>query len=324
MQSFWMSAEQLAQLSNELSAAFISPLPAFQLLKIDGPDREKFLQGQITADVGQLTEHHFLRTAHCDAKGKMWGTAVFWQTEETLFWLAFRDELQASLQQFKKYGVFSKASFIDAQADYAVFGIGGQDSAALLAELGYPQPAPGSLQVIADGFLLALAADHFMLVLSHSAAIVLLQTKADKLAAPTRWLAQHIQHGIPFLEQALIGEYIPQQLNLQSLDAISFTKGCYMGQEMVARTKYRGINKRAMYLLSGETDHTPTAGSAIEIALGDTWRRSGVVVNAVNIAGQLQLLAVLPNDITADDQFRLADDEQTSVKLQPLPYSITH
>lgn len=324
MQSFWMSAEQLAQLSNELSDAFVSPLPAFQLLKIDGPDRQKFLQGQITADVTQLTTANFLRTAHCDAKGKMWGTALLWQAGEELFWLAFRDELQASLQQFKKYGVFSKASFIDVQAEFAVFGIGGSDSAALLTALGYQQPATGELQVVQDGFLLALASDHFVLVLSHPAAKALLQAHPDKLAAPTRWLAQQIQHGIPFLEHALIGEYIPQQLNLQALDAISFTKGCYMGQEMVARTKYRGINKRAMYLLAGATDHTPTAGTDVEIALGDHWRRAGVVVNSVNIAGQLQLLAVLPNDISPDDQFRLADDEQTSVKLQPLPYLITH
>lgn len=324
MQSFWISAEQLAQLSNELAAAFVSPLPAFQLLKIEGPDRQKFLQGQITADVDQLTAENFLRTAHCDAKGKMWGTALLWQAGETVFWLAFRDELQASLQQFKKYGVFSKASFTDAQAEYAVFGIGGSDSAALLTALGYPQPASGELHPVNDGFLLGLAPDHFILVLTHPAANQLMHAHPDKLAAPTRWLAQQIQHGIPFLEQAVIGEYIPQQLNLQALDAISFTKGCYMGQEMVARTKYRGINKRAMYLLSAQTDHTPTAGTDIEIALGDNWRRSGVVVNAVNIAGQLQLLAVLPNDISADEQFRLADDEQTSVKLAPLPYSITH
>lgn len=324
MQSFWISAEQLAQLSNELSAAFVSPLPAFQLLKIEGPDRQKFLQGQITADVELLTADNFLRTAHCDAKGKMWGTALLWQAGDTVFWLAFRDELQASVQQFKKYGVFSKASFTDAQAEYAVFGIGGNDSAALLTALGYPQPANGQLQSVSGGFLLGLAPDHFVLVLAHPAANQLMQAHPDKLAAPTRWLAQQIQHGMPFLEQALIGEYIPQQLNLQALDAISFSKGCYMGQEMVARTKYRGINKRAMYLLSGETDHTPPAGTDIEIALGDNWRRSGVVVNAVNIAGHLQLLAVLPNDISADDQFRLADDEQTSVKLTPLPYSITH
>lgn len=324
MQSFWMSAEQLAQLSNDLTTAFISPLPAFQLVTIAGEDRQKFLQGQLTCDVSQLNDNHWLRGAHCDAKGRMWGTAVLWQQAEQIFWLAFRDELHASMAQLKKYAVFSKVTFSDAQQDYAVFGIGGTDSAALLAQLGYPVLSAGQQAAVPSGYLLALAADHFVLVLAHQAAQALLASQAAHLAAPTRWLAQQVAHGIPFLEQALIGEYIPQQLNLQALDAISFSKGCYMGQEMVARTKYRGINKRAMYLLSGETTATPIAGTTVEIALEQNWRRAGVVVNAVNIGGQLQLLAVLPNDISETDQFRLADDGQTSLKLQSLPYTISN
>lgn len=324
MQSFWMSAEQVAQLSNNLSAAFISPLPAFQLVSITGEDRQKFLQGQLTCDVTELNDQHWLRGAHCDAKGRMWGTTLLWQDADRLFWLAFRDELQASMTQLKKYAVFSKVHFADAQQDYAVFGIGGSNSAALLQQLGYPVLTTGQHAQVPDGYLLALAEDHFVLVVSLEAARQLLATQAAHFAAPTRWLAQHIAHGIPFLEQALIGEYIPQQLNLQALDAISFSKGCYIGQEMVARTKYRGINKRAMYLLTGETNNTPTAGATVEIALEQNWRRAGVVVNAVNIAGQLQLLAVLPNDISDTDQFRLADDEQTGLKLQPLPYTISN
>lgn len=324
MQSFWMSAEQVAQLSNDLSTAFISPLPAFQLVSITGEDRQKFLQGQLTCDVTELNDQHWLRGAHCDAKGRMWGTTLLWQDADQLFWLAFRDELQASMTQLKKYAVFSKVHFADAQQDYAVFGIGGSNSAALLQQLGYPVLTSGQQAKVPDGYLLALAEDHFVLVVSLAAARQLLATQAAHFAAPTRWLAQHIAHGIPFLEQALIGEYIPQQLNLQALAAISFSKGCYIGQEMVARTKYRGINKRAMYLLTGDTNNTPTAGATVEIALEQNWRRAGVVVNAVNIAGQLQLLAVLPNDISDTDQFRLADDEQTGLKLQPLPYTISN
>ncbi len=324
MQSFWISAEQLAQLSNELSSAFISPLPSFHVLKISGPDQQKFLQGQLTCDVATLTSERFLRGAQCDAKGKMWGTFHLLQAGEDLLWLAFRDELQASLAQLKKYGVFSKVSFTEAQQDYAVFGIGGEDSARLLSELGYPQLSPGDQASVEGGYLLALAADHFLLVLGIPAAQQLWQQQQARLAAPTRWLAQHIAHGIPYLEQPLINQYIPQQLNLQALDAISFSKGCYMGQEMVARTKYRGINKRAMYLLSAKTDQTPVAGSDIELQLGENWRRSGVVVNAVNIQGQLQLLAVLPNDIHAENQFRLAADPEIRLQLQPLPYELTN
>ena len=130
MQSSWITAEQLAQLSNELADAFISPLPAFHIVKISGPDQLKFLQGQVTCDVHELSPQRFLRGAHCDAKGKMWATFHLCQAGDALLHIGFRDELQASLSQLKKYGVFSKVSFSETQGELAVFGIGGPNSAA--------------------------------------------------------------------------------------------------------------------------------------------------------------------------------------------------
>ena len=322
MQNSWISAEQLAQLSNELSAAFISPLPAFHIVKIGGPDQLKFLQGQLTCDVAQLSPERFLRGAHCDAKGKMWSTFHLCQQQDELLFIAFRDELQASLAQFKKYGVFSKITFTDANTELAVFGIGGPESADLLLSLGLPTLAPGAMAHTEQGCLLALAADHFLWVVPTTIAAKILSEQTQRLAAPTRWLAQHIAHGIPYLEQPLLAEYVPQQLNLQALDAISFTKGCYMGQEMVARMKYLGKNKRAMFLLSATTELTPAAGSDIELQLEQHWRRSGVVVNAVNIQGHLAVLAVLPNDLTPDNHLRLAQMPEVLFRIDPLPYTI--
>lgn len=322
MQSSWISAEQLAQLSNELSDAFISPLPAFHIVRISGPDQIKFLQGQVTCDVTQLSAEHFLRGAHCDAKGKMWSTFHLCQAESDILQIGFRDELQASLLQLKKYGVFSKVSFSETIGELAVLGIGGPNSAELLATLGFNAIETGAVSQHQGSYLLALAADHFLWVAPIATAQQVIKDHADIMAAPTRWLAQHIQHGIPYLEQPLLAEYVPQQLNLQSLAAISFSKGCYMGQEMVARMKYLGKNKRAMFLLSATTDITPAAGSDIELQLEQNWRRSGVIVNAVNIQGKLAVLAVLPNDLTPDNHLRLAETPEVMFRIEPLPYTI--
>ena len=322
MQSSWISAEQLAQLSNELSDAFISPLPAFHIVRISGPDQIKFLQGQVTCDVTQLSAEHFLRGAHCDAKGKMWSTFHLCQAESDILQIGFRDELQASLLQLKKYGVFSKVSFSETIGELAVLGIGGPNSAELLATLGFNAIETGAVSQHQGSYLLALAADHFLWIAPIATAQQVIKDHADIMAAPTRWLAQHIQHGIPYLEQPLLAEYVPQQLNLQSLAAISFSKGCYMGQEMVARMKYLGKNKRAMFLLSATTDITPAAGSDIELQLEQNWRRSGVIVNAVNIQGKLAVLAVLPNDLTPDNHLRLAEIPEVMFRIEPLPYTI--
>ena len=117
-------------------------------------------------------------------------------------------------------------------------------------------------------------------------------------------------------------EFIPQALNLQAIEqAISFTKGCYIGQETVARAKYRGANKRAMYVLSGETTVIPKIGSEIEMQLETAWRKTGTIVSAVNFDGVLWLQVVMNNDLEEGTHFRLPEDGSV-LKIEPLPYSI--
>ncbi len=323
MQSSWISADQLAQLSNDTERAFISPLPAFSVIRISGPDQKKYLQGQLTCDVNSLQPDRLLRGAHCDAKGKMWATFHLFEDGEDLLLLGFRDEIQASLLQLKKFGVFSKVSFQETQDSLAVLGISGPDADSLLATFGLTSiPTTGSVTTLATGQLLTLAPQHYILVLTIDAAHTLLQQQNSVLAAPTRFLQQHIMHGLPYLEQALIGAYVPQNINLQAIDGISFSKGCYIGQEMVARMKYLGKNKRATYILTAQSEETPAAGSDIEVQLEQNWRRSGVVINAVNIHGELSVLAVLPNDISPEDHLRLASEPDTQFRINALPYSL--
>jgi hypothetical protein len=322
MQSSWISADQLAHLSNDVATAFISPLPSFTVIRLSGPDQKKYLQGQTTCDVNQLTAENFLRGAHCDAKGKMWATFTLMQQGEDLLLVGFRDEMQASLTQLKKFGVFSKVSFHDTSAELAVLGVSGPEAMQLLQKLQLPVPSTGSVATLDAGLVAAIAEQHYLLVLPQAAALALISQQESHLAAPTRFLQQHILHGLPYLEQAVIGEYVPQNLNLQAIDAISFTKGCYIGQEMVARMKYLGKNKRATFILTAQSAETPAAGSDIEVQLEQNWRRSGVVINAVNIHGELAVLAVLPNDISPDAQLRLASEPETRFSIQPLPYSL--
>jgi tRNA-modifying protein YgfZ len=321
MQTSWLTAEHYASLSTQVQGAFIAPLPAFETLIVGGVDNRKYLQGQTTCDLDTLSDNNFLHGAHCDAKGKMWSQFYLATVGEQLITIAFRDELTASTVQWKKFGVFAKVSFEAGQQHYAVLGLGGAGVSSLVNQLGFAMPAQGQLSRQQDALLLALADDHLLLVLPVEQAQQLMQQPLP-FAAPHVWLAQHIRHGFSYLEQGLIGEFVPQMLNLQALDAISFTKGCYIGQETVARLKYRGGNKRAAYILQAETADLPAAGTDIEIQLGENWRRSGQVVNAANINNQLWLIAVLPNDVTPADSLRLSSDSAPALRIMPLPYSL--
>lgn len=323
MQTSWISADQLAALSTQSADTNLCPLPAFETIRITGQDNAKFLQGQTTCDLTQLTEQNFLRGAHCDAKGKMWSIFHLSKHGEEIWFTAFRDELQASLAQLKKFGVFSKISFELAHESLATLGITGPSSHALITQLGAKVPAKGQSNDCLGGKIMALDSQHFLLVIPVDAATELAGKPELPWAAPTVWLAQHIEHGIPYLEQAVIGDYVPQMLNLQSLDAISFTKGCYIGQETVARMKYLGKNKRATYLLTSDSVETPASGTEIEVQWSENWRRIGHVLNAVNLQGKLLVLAVLPNDHNVADPLRLATSDASVLQVAPLPYSLS-
>ena len=118
-------------------------------------------------------------------------------------------------------------------------------------------------------------------------------------------------------------EFIPQALNLQSVEqAISFHKGCYIGQETVARAKYRGANKRALFIFAAQTESLPDIGSALEMALGDNWRATGSITSAVNFHGVLWLQAVLNTPLEEGQAFRLPNC-QTLLDMQPLPYELS-
>ncbi|MDX3773986.1 tRNA-modifying protein YgfZ [Chromatiaceae bacterium AAb-1] len=321
MQTSWLSAEYYSRLVTDTDGAFIAPLPAFETLVISGPDSRKYLQGQATCDLELLTADNFLRGAHCDAKGKMWSIFHVCAEQDELLVTAFRDELHASTAQWKKFGVFSKVSFNSDPQQYAVLGLGGKGADLLAQQLGFTPPPTGQLARYQQSKLLKLANEHYLLLVPVAQVTAILQSDIT-LAAPSLWLRQHIQHGLCYLEQALISEFVPQMLNLQAVDAISFTKGCYIGQETVARMKYLGRNKRAAYILSGESAELPPAGTDIEIKMNDNWRRAGQVINAVNINNQLSVIAVLPNDTTPTDSLRLKTDSETPLTLQPLPYSL--
>lgn len=321
MQTSWLSAEDYSRLITHSEGAFISPLPSFETLQITGPDNRKYLQGQTTCDLDQLQQDNFLRGAHCDAKGKMWSIFHVCQDQDALLVVAFRDELHASTAQWKKFGVFSKVSFSHEPQAYAVMGIGGKGAGQLVQQLGFSLPDTGMVSSQQQQKLLKLAEEHYLWLLPVAEATDLLK-QALPFAAPSLWLLQHIQHGFCYLEQAVISEYVPQMLNLQAIDAISFTKGCYIGQETIARMKYLGRNKRAAYILHGQSPELPPSGTDIEIKLNDNWRRSGQVINAVNVDNQLWIIAVLPNDITPADTLRLGTEGAPLLTLQPLPYSL--
>ena len=272
-------------------------LDQYQLIEAHGADAEKYLQGQLTADLIALPSGANTLAAHCDPKGKM--NAIFRLLKvdsEQFFLLIKKDLLPSALDALKKYAVFSKISF-DLR-DWQIVGLIGK-------KCGKIEPR------------FTLEIDEQRAILLNESVLPINFNADEKI-----WESADIQAGLPNLSAATQNLFIPQALNLQAIEqAISFTKGCYIGQETVARAKYRGANKRAMFILKGKTQTLPAIGSEIEMRLESNWRKTGSIINAVNLDGLLWLLVVLNNDIDPTQVFRLAQDE-TALAVQPLPYAL--
>ncbi len=284
-------------------------LSNYALIEITGEDAQKFLQGQLTADLNSLAVGESTLTAHCDAKGKISGLFRLLCIAENHYWLmVHKTLLPLALDNLKKYAVFSKVTIDMPECLITAF-IGNEESRLELLEHGYK----GWQKVYFQ---------HRTLMLKTNPTTgdwwVVEQSAEDE----KDWDIADIWQGYPILNAEGQGEFIPQALNLQAIEqAISFQKGCYIGQETVARAKYRGANKLAMYGFKAETENCPELGSPIEMQLENGWRMTGTILSAVSRNGVLWGQIVMSNQLEENQKFRLVSGEE--IEILPLKYQLS-
>jgi len=312
--------------SSHLPLTLIS-LEDWALVTLNGPDTVKYLQGQVTADIEALAADQHVLCGHCDAKGKMWSNLRLFHRGEGFAYLERRSVLDSQLAEIKKYAVFSKLT-IAADNEAVLLGVAGFQARAALTGIFNSLPDTEH-PVVQDGettlLHFTLPAERFLLVTTAAVAeqlVARLHEQAE-LNDSQQWLTLDIEAGYPVIDAANSGQLIPQATNLQALEGISFSKGCYTGQEMVARAKFRGANKRALYWLEGKAGRVPQPAEDLELQLGENWRRTGTVLSAAKLAdGTLWVQVVLNNDLEADSKLRVRDDAASELAIKPLPYSL--
>jgi folate-binding protein YgfZ len=301
-------------------------LDDWALATLTGADAEKYLQGQVTADVSQMTEHQHLLAAHCDPKGKMWSNLRLFRRQDGFALIERRSLRDAQLTELKKYAVFSKVT-IAADDEHVLLGVAGFQARAALKNL-FNELPDAEKQLVSEGATSILWFEHpaerFLLVTDVATAERVTEALRGEaqLNNSQQWLALNIEAGLAVIDAVNSAQFIPQATNLQALGGISFKKGCYTGQEMVARAKFRGANKRALWYLAGHASRVPEAGEDLELKMGDNWRRTGTVLAAVQLDdGRLLVQVVMNNDMEPDSVFRVRDDANT-LSIEPLPYSL--
>ncbi|MHA7113933.1 CAF17-like 4Fe-4S cluster assembly/insertion protein YgfZ [Pseudomonas promysalinigenes] len=302
-------------------SAFFTPLSHEGILAVRGSDAGKFLQGQLTCNISYLSLEYASLGARCMVKGRMQSSFRI-LPEGNGYLLAMASELlEPQLADLKKYAVFSKATLTDESAAWARFGLQGGAGALQALGLDLP-PAPGST-VRHDGLIaITVSAERSELWIPVAQAADVRQRLAATLpeGCLNDWLLGQIRAGIGQVMGPTRELFIPQMINLQAVDGVSFKKGCYTGQEIVARMQYLGKLKRRQYRLALAQQEAPAPATPI---FSPTHGSSvGEVVLAASAGNECELLAVLSAEAVEDDNLHLGSLEGPRLQLLTLPYEL--
>ncbi len=308
----------------QLPKTYLIELSDFGAISLSGEEQSKYLQGQVTCDVNKSTESNLLVGAHCDAKGKVFSVFRLINRSSAHLLLQPKGSIENSLIALKKFGVFAKVA-IDVVENLSFVALVGEQASTLLQQefSQVPDSLSPVVQVGSTSLIYLCGEQPRYIVIDEKVAI---STFINKLSLPVYsqaiWNLLEITQGFPILTAGTSGHYVPQMLNLQAINGISFTKGCYLGQETVARMQYLGKNKRALYALSVQLEQPFQADDIIEKKLGDNWRKAGdILAHYQADDGNCTLQAVLVNDDELPSM-RVASQTNSVVTNQALPYSL--
>ena len=272
-------------------ATVVAPLTHLGVIRVGGEDAKSFLHNQLTSDINHLAADGAQHSAWCSAKGRMLASFVVWRDGGD-YLLSVSADLQAAIaKRLQMYVLRSKVTIAD--AGLVLLGLSGPQSAAALQAAGLPRPEP--MKGAAGDGCTVIRLDEtrqFVAVPAERAAAVWAKLAAAALPAGLpawRWL--DIRAALPVICEATKEHFVPQMANFERIGGVSFHKGCYPGQEIVARTQYLGKVKRHLYRLRG--DAAMAAGDELYSDAVPDQSCGTVVSAAVSPAGGHEALAVL-------------------------------
>jgi len=300
----------------------LAPLSHLGLIGVSGEDAKTFLHNQVTSDINHLKPEAAQHSAWCTAKGRMLASFLIWRQDDA-YQLQLAAELQPAIQKrLQMYVLRSKVQIVSRSEEVALIGLAGPGSAALLAKAGLPVPAqPLEAADAPAGKVIRLEGDErFEIAVAVAAATTLwttLAADAKPVGTPV-WQWLQIQAGIPHISGPTQEAFVPQMANFERIGGVSFHKGCYPGQEVVARTQYLGKVKRSLY--RARVGAPVKAGDQLFSTLADENHGGTVVNGAPSADGQWELLAVIPENCASGGPVHVGALGGPVLELLPLPY----
>lgn len=288
-------------------------LSQYGLLQASGSDARAFLHAQLTNDIEGLAADEARYAGWCSAKGRLLASFLVVPHAEGYLLQLSRDLAPAVAKRLSMFILRSKVRIDDASDAWSQFGLWGDGAEAALAEIGLAPPAQ-QLAVARREDLLAIrvSAQRYLLFapIAERARIAALRGASDDGS----WMLEEIRSGQPLIMQATQDQFVPQMVNYERLGAVDFQKGCYPGQEIVARAQYRGQVKRRMVRVRTSLPLRPGQELYSDDLPGQA---SGTVVNA---AGDEALAVVQTSTLEKGAALR-AGSHEAPLEVLPLPYA---
>jgi len=285
------------------------------VIRAGGADAATFLQGQLTNDVASLAAGSTRLAGFCSAKGRLQASFIVWRPADDEFLLSCPTSvLVPTLKRLSMFVLRAKCKLSDASDEMALFGVAGPAATAMLGDAAVWQRRQ---HAGASAIRLPDAAGLRRALLAAPVGVDVAAAPALPLAT-WRWL--DVESGIVAIEAATVDRFVPQMVNFELVGGVDFQKGCYPGQEVVARSQYRGTTKRRTLLF--DCDAVPTEGDDVFVA-GDVNEPAGTVAYAAPHPmqpGGSALVEVRLAALGAD--LRLGGGDGPQLRQRPLPYSV--
>ncbi len=306
---------------------YLCDLSNLGVIRASGDDALSFLHGQFTNDLNAINNENSQLSSYCNPKGRMLAIFRVFKKDDDYYLIVQRDVLEPVLKKLTMFKLMAKVDLTDVSEEFVLFGIAGPDAAQNLDEQDIQIPGSTNSTIHKNETTVIHTpseSSRFLFISKPDIAINIWQSLSSKATFSTykTWELHDIQSGIPQVTAGTVEAFIPQMVNLELIGGVNFQKGCYPGQEIVARTHYLGKPNRRMYRISINTKDRTLPGTNI-FSAKDGDQPVGKIVSAQHSSVEIcNALAVLRTEKENDNELRLGSTTGPAITILTLPYSL--
>jgi len=314
------------ELSIALTGNVFADLSHYGLISVHGDDAQTFLQGQFTNDLNQVDDQHSQFSGYCNPKGRLLASFRIFRRGDSYYLCLPGEMIDGLAGRLRMFVLRSDVTLDDASDTFVHLGVSGPEAEETLRDFAgeLPQVMHGVTQQDHQLIVRVPGIHPSYEIFTDTEQAIELWNRLNVHCAPIgsdAWQLLDIQAGVPMICPETREAFVPQMVNLQLVDGLSFKKGCYPGQEIVARMQYLGKLKRRMYKARTDTEARPQPGADIFSAADESQPVGQLVSAAPHPDGGFSLLAVVQiSSAENQEELHLGSTDGPVVELEHLPY----